>query len=464
MYSVCSGDPCALPQTGRRNLSQSVANKVKVALLTAVAVMPALLLVACSKEEKEQEPVVAVQVAPAQRGEIQQILDVEAILFPKDQAALTPKISAPVKAFYVNRGSRVHRGQLLAVLENRDLAAAEVENKGAYEQAQAAYNIETSSALPEEWKKAEYDLDAAKQAYEAEQKVYESRQNLYKEGALPRKDFDQAAVAVIQAKAQYEIAQKHMAALEAAGKKDQLKSAKGQLSSARGKYEGAAAQFSYSEIHSPINGVVTERPLYPGEMAPAGSPLMVVMDTSTVIAKTHIPQENAAVIKRGDSATISAPGDVKITGKVTVVSPALDPNSTTVEVWVEAANPKGVLRPGSTVNLQIAGHAVNDAILVPAAALLKTPEGETVVMVAGSDGRAHQVNVETGIREDDRVQITKGLSANENVIIRGGYGIPDKTKYTLAAASAPAEAGTKGDAKDRDKADDKDSSGDKGKD
>ena len=67
----------------------------------------------------------------------------------------------------MNRGSRVHRGQLLAVLENRDLAAAEVENKGTYEQAQATYGLETSSALPEEWQKAELDLKTAKEAYDA---------------------------------------------------------------------------------------------------------------------------------------------------------------------------------------------------------------------------------------------------------------------------------------------------------
>ena len=116
-----------------------------------------------------------------------------------------------------------------------------------------------------------------------------------------------------------------MAALEAAGKKDQLKSAKGLFASAQGKYEGAAAQLAYSEIRSPIDGVVTERPLYVGEMAPAGSPLLVVMDTSSVIAKVHVPQEAAAVIQRGGAATIIAPGDVRITGKVTVVSPALRP-------------------------------------------------------------------------------------------------------------------------------------------
>lgn len=417
-----------------------------------------LAITGCSKKEREQEPVVSVQVAKAERGDVQQQIDVEAVLYPKDQAALTAKISAPVKAFYVNRGSRVHKGELLAVLENRDLAAAEVENKGTYEQAQAAYNIETSSALPEEWQKAEYDLKAAKEAYEGELKVYESRQNLYKEGALPRKDLDQATVAMTQAKGQYEVAQRHMQALEAAGKKDQMKSAKGQLTSAQGKYEGAAAQLSYSEIHSPINGVVTERPLYPGEMAAAGAPLLTVMDTSRVIAKAHIPQEDAAVLKRGDSATITGPGDVKSTGKVSVISPALDPNSTTVEIWVEAPNPKDALRPGSTVHLQIAGREQKDAVLVPSVALLKTPEGENIVMVAGSDGVAHQVAVETGIHEGDQVQVVRGLSGNENVIVRGGYGIPDKTKITIIAAAPEGkpDAGDKGKGGSDDKSDAKD--------
>ena len=119
------------------------------------------------------------------------------------------------------------RGQVLAVLENRDLAAAEVENKGTYEQAQATYGLETSSALPEEWQKAELDLKTAKEAYDAQQKVYDSRRVLFQQGALPRKELDESAVALIQAKAQYEMAEKHLAALQSAGKQQQLKSATG---------------------------------------------------------------------------------------------------------------------------------------------------------------------------------------------------------------------------------------------
>ena len=418
---------------------------LQVLTMSFIVGLASMTLLSCSKKEKEEEPVVTVQTAVAERGQIQQVITTEAVLFPKDQAAITPKITAPVKSFYVNRGSQVHRGELLGVLENRDLAAAEVENKGAYEQAQAAYGIETASSLPEEWQKAEYDLKTARQAYDAEQKVYDSRQVLYQQGALPRKDYDQSAVALIQAKANYEIAQKHLAALESSGRKDQLKSAKGQLVSAEGKYEGAVVQLSYSEIHSPIDGVVTERPLYPGETAAAGTPLLVVMDTSTVIAKAHIPQNDAAILKPGDAATITASPDVRVDGKITLVSPALDPNSTTVEVWVSAPNPDGRLRPGTTVTVQMSAHTLNDAVVVPAAALLKTPEGETTVMVVGNDGLAHQVSVETGIRQGDRLQITKGLSGGEKVITTGAYGLPDKTKVKIAEAAPRATPQAGGD-------------------
>lgn len=377
-----------------------------------------------------------VQTSAAQQTTIQQVITAEAVLFPINQAAITPKVNAPVRRFYVTRGSKVRRGQLLAVLENRDLAAAEMENKGTYEQAQAAYQTTTASSLPEELQKAELEVRTTKEALEAAQKLYDSRQNLFQQGALPRKSLDEASVALAQARSQSEVAQKHLAGLQAVGQKQGMKAASGQLTSAKGKYLGAAAQLGYTEIRSPIDGVVTDRPLYPGEMPPAGTPLLTLMDTSQVIARAHIPQEAAAVLKRGDPATINSPESGDVAGKVTLVSPALDPNSTTVEVWVQAANPEGKLRPGSTVRVSMVAETVPDAVVIPASALLKTPEGETTVMLAGADGRAHEQAVETGIRHEDAVQIVKGLKPGDTVITTGAYGLPDKTKIR-AAAPAP---------------------------
>jgi HlyD family secretion protein len=404
--------------------------------VTSLLLIAASLLfsTACSKKEEETGPEVTVQAAKAEKKAIQQIIRSDAVLYPKNQAAITPKIVAPVKQFYVNRGSRVHAGQLLAVMENRDLAAAETETQGSYRQAEAAYQIETSSALPEEWQKAEYDLKAAKENFDAQQKIYDSRKKLYDEGALPRKDYDASLVALTQAKSQYEIASMHMTALQAAGKKQQLKSAEGQLTSAKGKYEGAAAQLAYSEIRSPIDGVVTDRPTYPGETPPPGTPLLTVMDTSSIIAKAHIPQDQAVQLTPGDAATIKAPGDIPYTGKVTLVSPALDANSTTVEIWVEAPNPDGRLRPGSSVSLEMVARTLSDAVVVPASAVLKSPKGASTVMVI-KDGKALQTEVETGVRDGGVVQITKGLDGSETVIVGGSYGLPDKTRVKIAEST-----------------------------
>jgi multidrug efflux pump subunit AcrA (membrane-fusion protein) len=396
----------------------------------ALAVLP-LIVPGCSKA-KPEEPAVAVQVVGVEKTTIQRTVKAEGVLFPLQQAAITPKISAPVKAFHIKRGSRVHQGQLLAVLENRDLAAAAQDTKGAYDTAQATYETTTAASLPQEIQKATLDTQAAKTVLDAQQKIYDSRQDLYKQGAMPRKELDQAGVDLTQARNQYEIAQKHLDALMAIGKQLELKSAAGQLESAKGKYLGAAAQLSYSEIRSPIDGVIADRPLYPGEMAAAGTPLLTVMDISQVIARAHIPQPEAALLKVGDKATIKAPGeDAPLEGKITVVSPALDPNSTTVEVWIQAKNPQQHLKPGTSVQLSMLARTLPDALVIPAGALLTAQDGSTSVMLVGSDNHAHKTNVRVGIRQDERVQITEGLNAGDKVVASGAYGLPDNTKIKV---------------------------------
>jgi len=404
------------------------------------AVAALLICGACSSEKPAEQAGVAVQAAPVEKTTIQHVVEAQAILFPLQQAAIVSKISAPVQKFLVKRGSAVKEGQLLAVLENRDLSAAAQDTEGAYKQQEALHKITTSASLPEEIKKAEADAQQAQQALDAQEKIFQSRQQLFDQGALPRKELDQSRVDITQARNQYAIAKQHLDTLMATGKQQELVAAEGQLESAKGKYQGAQAQLSYSEIRSPVNGVITDRPLYPGEMAAAGTPLLTVMDISSVIAKAHIPQDEAAALKVGDKGTMTVPGIAEpINGKVTVVSPALDPNSTTVEVWFEAKNPRHELKPGTSVHLSLTAQTVKDALVVPASSVLTAPDGTTTVMIAGSDGLAHQKAVKLGIRNGDDVQITEGVNQGDKVVSNGAYGLPDKTKIKIAAAEAPAE-------------------------
>src|ERR1700731_3902785 len=136
--------------------------------LLSSAIALSLLLGACSKEKGDTAPTVSVQVAPVEKTTIQHVIKTQAILFPRQQAAIVAKISAPVQKFLVKRGGPVHKGELLAVLENRDLAAAAQDTKGSFEQAQATYETTTAASLPEEIQKAEAEAQQTKQALEAQ--------------------------------------------------------------------------------------------------------------------------------------------------------------------------------------------------------------------------------------------------------------------------------------------------------
>lgn len=209
---------------------------------------------------------------------------------------------------------------------------------------------------------------------------------------------------------------------------------------------GAEAQLGYSEIRSTIDGYITDRPLYPGEMASTTTPLLTVMDISQVIAKAHVPQSDALLLRKGDKASITAPGlDKTVSGTVTLVSPALDPNSTTVEIWIQAANPGQQLRPGMTAQLSIVAKTVEDALVIPASALLNANGDGAQVMVINSQGKAETKEVKTGIQNGQEVQIIAGLNAGEQVISQGAYGLPDKTKVKV---EKPNTASSEGDPKE----------------
>jgi HlyD family secretion protein len=441
------------------NVLETLRNEKFVAL-AAGALLLAHMTAGCSKPEAEKEPEVSVQTTPAEKKDISQIVTGEAVIFPLQQATVAPKITSTIKQFLVQRGTKVKKGQLLAVLENADLSAAAVASQGDFQQAEAAYTTSVGSSIPQQIQKAELDAASAKSAYDAQEKIYNSRKDLFQQGAIPRRDLDTAEVALVAARSQNEQAQKQLADLQRMGKEQALKSAQGQKLSAEGKYLASKAQLSYSEIRSPIDGVVTDRPLYVGDLATANQPLLTVMNTSKLIAKGHLPQSQAAQLKTGNAAEIKVPGvEEPIEGKVTLVSPALDPGSTTLEVWVEARKSSPALRPGISVQVDMTAKTEKDVVVVPVGAIFKNPEGNgDYVLFAGTDVKAHFKTVHVGIRNAELAEIVSGVKEGDPVITTGGYGVPDGTKIKIEKPEAPEKEGASGDKTDddKDKKDDED--------
>ena len=408
-------------------------------------------LTGCTKPENVAPPEVEVQAEKAQRQSITEYVSGNTTLSPHAQAAIASKISAPVKKFLVQRGDKVKAGQLLAVLENADLAAAVRDSNGSLKQADANYAATTKAGVIEDLQKAQLDVAQAKANLDVQQNVFDARQKLLEEGAIPRRDFETARVGLVQAKAAADIANQHLSSLQAVSQRAAINSAEGMLNSAQGKYEAAQAGLSYSEIRSPIDGVVTDRPLFAGEMANAGQTIITVMDISSLIAKVHLSQEQARSLKLGADALVTIAGETEpIHGQIMLISPALDPGSTTLEVWVKVPNKAAELRAGTSVKVSLSARTIPDAVTIPNEALISTKAGTPAVMVIGADGIAHQTEVTTGITDGHDTQVLAGIKPGDQVVTKGAYGMDDGTKVKVAAAGEGDEkpaAGKEGDGK-----------------
>jgi RND family efflux transporter MFP subunit len=405
-------------------------------ILLAALIAGCFAPLACHKKTADESDAgataVQVQAEHPSVGPISEEITADAILAPLAQAAIAPRISAPIKNEFVQRGAHVHKGQLLMTLEDGDLRGSALDSSGNLASAQAAYLTAMQATIPEDAQKAQLDVDQAKANLDVARRTAEERKRLLSEGAISGRDSDTAVAALVQAQAAYDSAVKHLSSVQTTTQKTNAEMAQGALTSAKGKLASAEAQVNYASLRSPIDGVVTDRPLFPGETAAAGTAAITVMDTSSLLAKLHVAQPTAQKLKVGGLAEIHIPGvEDPETATVSFISPALDSGSTTVEVWLKLSNPDGRYKVGTPVHAVIRGYTVESAVQLPPAAILPADDGSTNVLVVGTDGVAHKRAVKIGLRTAEKVQILEGVSAADTVITEGGYGLDDGTKVSV---------------------------------
>ncbi|MGI4755228.1 MAG: efflux RND transporter periplasmic adaptor subunit [Janthinobacterium lividum] len=400
---------------------------------------PALLLLflGCRKKDDAAEEIaVTVQAAHPTEAPISEEIAADAILAPLSQAAIASRISAPIRAEYVQRGSRVHKGQLLVTLEDRDLQGSALDSAGAVASAQANATATANATVPEERRKAETDVQQLTAARDVAVRTSKERTTLFQQGALSGRDADTASAAAVQAQAALDVARQHLESVLKTTGSTTTQTAQGQLQSARGRQIAANAQVSYASLRSPIDGVVTDRPLFPGETSTAGTALLTVMNTSSLLAKLHLAQATAQKLALGQKAEIHLPGvEEPVEAKVSFISPALDAGSTTVEIWLKLPNADGRFKVGTPVHAVVQGTTVRQALVIPPGAILPAQDGGTAVLVV-EDGVAHKRSVKVGIRTADAVQVLSGVSPGDTVVTEGGYGLDDGTKVTVGKPSA----------------------------
>jgi len=349
-------------------------------------------------EDESAQAVVSVKVAKAVIGAIAQPIELVGTISTAREATVSSKISGSITEMPLLKNRSVRAGEVLAQVEARDLAAQRAE-------AAAAVTTAKDAVAP------------AEAALENARRTYERREGLYAKGGISKKDLESSQLDVSNAEGA-------------------LKGANSKVAEADHHLASLDAQLSYASVRAPFDGIVTDQFAYQGDFATAGNKLLTIADVSKVIVKAPLSDEAATRVHPGDIATI-APDDLPGTtlqAPVSLVSRSADPQSRAVEVWVTLANPGGRLRPNAAARLTIASSATRNAVIVPTAAVtLDATNGNTgTVMTVDGQSIAHEVPVTVGTHDARRTQITSGLHGGETVVVEGNYGLPDKTKVTVA--------------------------------
>ncbi|HUI83702.1 MAG TPA: efflux RND transporter periplasmic adaptor subunit [Candidatus Binatia bacterium] len=340
-------------------------------------------------------------VVPVKRETIATSLAIAGQFVPYQNVELHAKVAGYIRNIYVDIGDRVHRGQVLAVLEIPELIAQVDEAKAAVHHAE------------EEIQRAQSDVARAQADNVAlhANAVRLVNTDKARPGLIAQQELDDATAKDRASEAQVEAAKSALAA------------AKQQLAVAQANQQHYAALSDYAKIMAPYDGVVTWRFSDTGALVQAGTsntsglPVVTLAQVDVLRLRIPVPESLAAKIRIGDSADVhvQATGE-HFTGKVTRFTGALDPSTRTMQVEIDVPNPNYHLQPGMYADVNLLSNRKSNALTVPIEAI-RRGDNRTSVLVVDPQDRVQSRDVQLGVQSSNDVEILAGLGEGERVIV-----------------------------------------------
>jgi RND family efflux transporter MFP subunit len=355
----------------------------------------------------------------------------------------------------VDIGDRVAKDQVLARLWIPELEQERVQKAALVDQAQAELgqaeaSLAAATALVEAAKakldeagaqiaRAEAELRFRKSEYDryvtlvkeraVRGELEDEKLNLYR-AAQASLAAAHAALATERANLQVEQARLTKARADVASAKARLKVAQANL-------EQSVIMLSYATIKAPYDGIITRRLLDTRAFVQSAAtgkaePLFTIARVDRLRIITDIPEAEAGLVKLGQPATLqmNAAGGHQFSGKVVRFADALDSGTRTMRTEVELDGPHSNLRPGTFGSVTIKLADFPDALMLPAAALRPSAGKPTVLVVEA--GRARNQEVELGFNDGARIQVTRGLQGDEQVIADGKNAVREGQAVEIA--------------------------------
>jgi multidrug efflux pump subunit AcrA (membrane-fusion protein) len=414
----------------QRNFVLIVGSGLVVVLLVALVVWRVKR--SATEKESEEPPVVSVKVVKAEKENIAAPVSAVGTIWPREKADVAAKISAQIKKMAQLKNKLVHAGDVIAVLESRDLETQRAEAVAALNEERANERSLITGTIPKTNAEDQKALLDARAKVNNARATYERRRALFERGGISKKDLEASQLELTTAEDELRLEEQTVALRTHSLNPNDRALAAAKTAQAQQRVATLDAQLSYATIRSPITGIVTDQFQYEGEFASAGGKLVTIADTSSVIVKAPFADTAVAELKTGDTVTV-LPTDSsaeEMHGQVTLLGRSSDPTNRTVEVWVTLGNGDGKLRANGAAQVTVFANSKDDAIVLPTSAVtLETSNAdEGTVMVVDGQNVAHETKVKIGIRTPDKIEITEGLQGGETVVVEGNYALPDGTK------------------------------------
>jgi membrane fusion protein, multidrug efflux system len=292
----------------------------------------------------------------------------------------------------------------------------------------------------------------AKVGGEVREIYVEEGENVSSGQVLARLDGDRLRLEVAQIEAnlrklerdynrQLELSQKGLVA------KGTAENAKFDLDALKASYDSARLELSYTQIRAPITGVVSARHIKVGNTIGPNDPTFRVTNLDPLFAYVHVPEKEFRKIsaKQAADVVVDALGGERFVGTIARISPTVDPKTGTFRAEVEVPDPSRRLKPGMFARVNIAYERRDDALQLPRSAILD-PDGSPSVFVV-VNGKAEQRPISTGLTSNGWVEVAKGLTGDERVVVVGQAGLKTGTVVKVVGGAAPAGAAAAGKAK-----------------
>ncbi|MBK5296775.1 MAG: efflux RND transporter periplasmic adaptor subunit [Vicinamibacteria bacterium] len=369
-------------------------------LAAGIGLLVGLTTTACSSDTEPQPgdagAPVSVKTAQVTMSDLGVTFEAGGVVQARTTAVMTARIVAPVQEVRVAPGDRVRAGQVLVVLDGRDLGA---QARSARAGAQAAVQGATASAA---------DQRAAQAALVLARATHNRIATLHAKRSATPQELDEATGALSAAEER------------AAGATARAQQAASGVERAQADSEAAGATESYTRVTAPFDGVVTEKLVEPGNMAAPGMPLVRVEDTRGFRLDVHVDESRIGQIAPGASVPVlldSGTGAATtVAGTVSEVARAVDADARAFLVKI-ALPDTADLRSGMFGRARFTG-ASRRALAVPAGAIVRRGQVTSVFVVDKGVARLRLVNVTD-------TEVLAGLSEGETVVVDPAAGVVD---------------------------------------